>query len=59
MAKLTEGCVNIGCNLNDTHGLLHSFRDCRETMLALFRDLREMLGENCLDWELAFGLRIR
>lgn len=59
MAKLTEGCVNIGRNLNDTRGLQHSFRDCRETMLALFRDLREMLGENCLDWELAFELRLK
>lgn len=59
MAKLTEGCTNIGRNLNDTRGLLHSFRDCRETMLALFRDLREMLGENCLDWELAFELRLK
>ena len=59
MAKLTEGCTNIGRNLNDTRGLLHSFRDCRETMLALFRDLREMLGESCLDWELAFELRLK
>ncbi|MBR4798601.1 MAG: hypothetical protein IK049_05010, partial [Oscillospiraceae bacterium] len=27
--KLTEGCTNIGRNLNDTRGLFHSFRDCR------------------------------
>lgn len=59
MEKLTEGCVNIGRNLNDTRGLLHSFRDCRETMLALFCDLREMLGKDCLDWEIAFELRLK
>lgn len=59
MQRLMEGCVNIGRNLNDTRGLLHSFRDCRETMLALFRDLREMLGETCLDWEIAFELRLK
>ena len=59
MGKLTEGCVNIGRNLNDTRGLLHSFRDCRETMLALFRDLQEMLGDSCLDWEIAFELRLK
>ena len=59
MQRLTEGCVNIGRNLNDTRGLLHSFRDCRETMLVLFRDLREMLGETCLDWEIAFELRLK
>lgn len=59
MAKLTEGCTNIGRNLNDTRGLIHSFRDCRETMLFLFRDLREMLGESCLDWEIAFELRLK
>ena len=24
-------------------------------MLALFSDLREMLGERCFDWEIVFG----
>ncbi len=59
MAQLTEGCVNIGRNLNDTRGLLHSFRDSREQLCLLFRDLGEMLGEACLDWELAFELRLK
>lgn len=59
MTRLTEGCVNIGRNLNDTRGLLHSFRDCRETMRSLFHDLQEMLGKSCLDWELAFELRLK
>lgn len=59
MAELTEGCRNIGRNLNDSRGLLHSFRDCREQMLRLFGDLREMLGERCLDWELCFELRLK
>ena len=28
-------------------------------MLGLFCDLREMLGEACLDWELVFELRLK
>ena len=59
LQRLTEGCTNIGRNLNDTRGLLHSFRDCRTQMLALFRDLRDMIGDACLDWEIAFELRLR
>ena len=59
MAQLQEGCVNIGRNLNDTRGLLHSFRDCRKQMLRLFEDLRNMLGERCLGWEIAFELRLK
>ncbi len=59
LEQLKQGCENIGRNLNDTRGLLHSFRDCRETLFSLFRDLREMLGGSCLDWELAFELRLK
>ena len=59
LRRLEQGCVNIGRNLNDTRGLFHSFRDTRETMLRLFADLREMLGEQCLDWEIAFELRLK
>ena len=59
LAALMEGCGNIGRSLSDTRGLLHSFRDCREQMVALFSDLREMLGESCLDWEIAFELRLK
>ena len=59
MEKLTEGCGNIGRNLNDRRGLLHSFRDSREQLLQFFHDLREMLGETCLDWEVAFELRLK
>ena len=59
MARLKEGCTNIGRSLNDTRGLLHSFRDCREQMLRLFGDLRAMLGEQCLGWEIAFELRLK
>ena len=54
LAQLTEGCDRVGRSLNDNRGLLHSFRDCRETLLSLFRDLTEMTGEACLGWELAF-----
>ena len=59
MEQLTQGCENIGRSLNDTRGLFHSFRDCRETMLGLFSDLKDMLGNSCLDWEIAFELRLK
>ena len=59
LTKLTEGCTNIGRNLNDTRGLIHSFRDCREQMLGLFRDLLELAGDGCLSWEIAFELRLK
>lgn len=59
LARLREGCTNIGRNLNDTRGLIHSFRDSRETVLRLFHDLLEMLGDQCLDWEIAFELRLK
>ena len=59
LAALEEGCRNIGRNLNDTRGLLHSFRDCRETMTALFADLQDMMGERCLGWEIAFEFRLK
>ena len=59
LAKMTEGCTNIGRNLNDTRGLIHSFRDCRAQMIRLFDDLRHMMGDRCLDWEIAFEFRIK
>ena len=59
MRRLTEGCTNIGRSLSDTRGLLHSFRDCRAQMVALFGDLREMMGTACDEWEIAFELRLR
>ena len=59
LKALTEGCTNIGRNLNDTRGLIHSFRDCRETMVRLFDDLLHLLGKSCLDWEIAFELRLK
>ena len=59
LEQLTEGCVNIGRNLNDTRGLFHSFRDCRTQMVQLFSDLRQMAGDQCLDWEIAFELRLK
>ena len=59
MRQLTDGCTNIGRSLSDTRGLLHSFRDCRAQMVLLFHDLTEMMGEGCLDWEIAFELRLK
>lgn len=56
MDELTEGCRNIGRNLNDTRGLLHSFRDAREVMRNLFQDLGEV---DYKDWEICFELRIK
>lgn len=54
---LKAGCRRIGRNLNDTRGLLHSFTDCRKTMLALFADLREMAEMPFGSWEIVFELR--
>ena len=59
MDRLTDGCYRIGRNLNDTRGLLHSFRDCREQMVRLFDDLKDMIGDDCLDWEIAFEFRLK
>ncbi len=53
------GCTNIGRSLSDTRGLFHSFRDCREQIFGLFLDLRDMIGDSCLDWEIAFELRLK
>ena len=57
-SSLQEGCRRIGRNLNDTRGLFHSFLDCRNVMLSLFRDLSEMTDSSFLDWEIVFELRI-
>ena len=59
LRRMVEGCGHIGRSLNDTRGVMHSFRDCRAQMLRLFDDLRQMLGPRCLDWELAFELRLK
>ncbi len=61
MGLLKLGCENIGRNLNDTRGLFHSFRDARETMIGLFRDLKEFgyPEKLFLDWEIVFELRIK
>ena len=59
LERLKSGCTNIGRNLNDTRGLFHSFLDCRVQMIRLFADLREMMGERCLSWEIAFELRLK
>ena len=56
--QLEQGCRRNGRNLNDTRGLIHSFLDCRNTMLTLFNDLKEMSGESCSGWELVFELRL-
>ena len=59
LKRMTEGCTNIGRNLNDTRGVMHSFRDCRAQMSWLFDDLEHMIGKACLDWEIAFEMRLK
>ena len=56
LGQLQEGCRSIGRNLNDTRGLIHSFRDSRETMVRLFEDLKTL---DCSGWEICFELRIK
>lgn len=56
LEELKEGCRSIGRNLNDTRGLIHSFRDTREVMLGLFEDLAML---DVSSWEICFELRIR
>ena len=59
LGQLEAGCTNIGRNLNDTRGLIHSFLDCRAQMIRLFGDLKDMIGDRCLNWEIAFELRLK
>ncbi len=61
LALLKLGCENIGRNLNDTRGLMHSFTDARQTMVDLFRDLKDFGYPQKLsdEWEIAFELRIK
>ena len=58
LARLEKGCERIGRNLNDTRGLIHSFTDCRSTVLHLFEDLKEMTFLPFPDWEIVFELRM-
>ena len=56
LEMLLSGCRSNGRNLNDTRGLIHSFTDCRETMVNLFADLQGVWQP---EWELTFELRIK
>ena len=58
LARLEAGCTRIGRSLNDTRGLIHSFKDCRATMRRLFDDLEEMAAFPFRDWEIVFELRM-
>ena len=57
LEELEEGCRRIGRSLNDARGLIHSFRDCGETMRTLFSDLQDMSDLPVESWEIAFELR--
>lgn len=57
LKELEDGCRRIGRNLNDSRGLFHSFIDCRNTMRALFEDLKSMSDYPVNDWEIVFELR--
>ena len=54
--ELKDGCRNIGRNLNDTRGLIHSFLDARNVMKGLFYDLSAL---DFRTWEICFELRIK
>ena len=56
--ELEAGCSRIGRSLNDTRGLIHSFRDTRRVMRETFTALRDF-GVDCDSWEVVFELRIR
>ena len=58
LSSLQDGCRRIGRNLNDTRGVIHSFRDCRTVMCSLFQDLADMTDASFQDWEIVFELRI-
>ena len=58
LSALQDGCRRIGRNLNDRRGLIHSFLDCRQVMLSLFRDFSDMMDPSFLDWEIVFELRL-
>lgn len=58
LEELKSGCRRIGRNLNDQRGLIHSFLDCRKTMLCLFDDLKELTDFPFPEWEIAFELRL-
>ena len=58
LSALQDGCRRIGRNLNDQRGLIHSFLDCRQVMLSLFRDFSDMMYSSFLDWEIVFELRL-
>lgn len=58
LSALQYGCRRIGRNLNDQRGLIHSFLDCRQVMLSLFRDFSDMMDSSFLDWEIVFELRL-
>lgn len=59
LERLVEGCQRIGRSTSDARGLFHSFRDCRRQMVRLFTDLMDMVGDACLDWEIAFEFRLK
>ena len=59
LEALISGCQRIGRSITDTRGLFHSFRDCREQMVQLFKDLLDMIGDACLNWEIAFEFRLK
>lgn len=56
LCTLEAGCARIGRNLNDTRGLIHSFRDEYATVARLFSDLDDL---DFAGWELCFEVRIK
>ena len=58
LEALASGCRRIGRSLNDNRGLIHSFRDCRQTVRGLFDDLAAFCPGAFEDWELCFEFRL-
>ena len=54
-----RGCTNIRAKSERHAGPHPLLRDCRATMVRLFDDLLHLLGKSCLDWEIAFELRLK
>jgi len=59
LRRLQAGCSNIGRNLNDTRGLIHSFLDERAVLRRFFGDLQGFGVQGFEDWELVFEFRIK
>lgn len=59
LEELRKGCHRIGRNLNDQRGLIHSFKDTRQTVQNLFTDMKALAFREWAKWELVFEFRVK